>query len=65
MQDADNPDTATPYGDWFNAEDNYSSDWIVFDNGTIRPVSADFDKNVGNYDYTSVVPAEELEKMLP
>ena len=65
LVDADNPDTATPYGDWFNAEDNYSSDWTVFDNGTIRPVSTEFDANVGNYDYASVVPADVLAQILP
>lgn len=65
LKDADNPDTATPYGDWFNPDDNYSSDWVVFDNGTCRPLGEQWDANCGNYDYNSVVPAEMLEKMLP
>ena len=28
----------TPFGDWFNADDGYSSDWTMYDNGTCCPV---------------------------
>lgn len=28
----------TPFGDWFNADDGYSSDWKVYGNGTCCPV---------------------------
>ena len=65
LKDADNPDTATPYGDWFNPDDNYSSDWVVFDNGTVRPVGEEWDSFVGNYDYTAVLPKDILEQILP
>lgn len=65
LKDADNPDTATPYGDWFNPDDNYSSDWVVFDNGTCRPLGEQWDANCGNYDYTSVVPEDILAQILP
>lgn len=45
----------TPFGDWFNADDNYSSDWTVYDNGTACPVG--FEESNGTVD-VSELPAE-------
>ena len=45
----------TPFGDWFNADDNYSSDWILYDNGTCVP--AGFEDSAGTVNVEEL-PAE-------
>ncbi len=65
LKDADNPDTATPYGDWFIESEGYSSDWVIYDNHTAQPAGEEYAELIGNFDYTNVVPADILEQMLP
>ena len=65
LQDADNPDTATPYGDWFDAENGYSSDWNIYGNGTAQPAGEEFAELATSFDPASVVPDDILAEMLP